>query len=213
MAALSARRLVWSAMSLITLTMRPMASACPARVSMSLLSPAASSWTRSMAPTERRTMSAPSAAVLRVSSAALAASSALRATSMTVEFICSMAVAVSSVRWRWLSPACVTSRTWPERASEARDSPSTASSMLAAASSMPWRLACSASRRACSACWVATRARSVSSRLTWASSLDSLTLALRLPTMSCMCRWSMPISPENEEVMLASRSPWATVLK
>ena len=98
MAALRASRLVWSAMSDMTPMIWLMSAAFLFRVFMSFLS--CKDWlcTVWMQLTDFLTISAPSCAFSRVPMAILAACSALRATSSTVEFISSIALAVSPTR-------------------------------------------------------------------------------------------------------------------
>ena len=98
MAALRARRLVWSAMSEMTFMTPPMASAWEPNSCMSPSSSEATVFTVRMASMTRLTMFTPCSAFSRVSLACSLASPALRATSSTAAFISSMAVAVEAAR-------------------------------------------------------------------------------------------------------------------
>jgi len=98
MAAFKARRLVWSAISEMTVMMAPMPLARSPRASRLTLSPSDRVRTVSMARFTSSVAVSPSRAPSRAAPAFSAAWAAFLATSSTVAFISSMAVAVSVVR-------------------------------------------------------------------------------------------------------------------
>ncbi len=153
---------------------------------------------------------APSSALPLAFSADSAACEALRATSMTVAFISSMAVAVSPTRALWPSAPLLDCSTCAESSSDAEVTISTTLSSLAAACNMPSARARSAAARASSASRPALAARADSSLAMRVFSSASAILPFRLVTMVRRLSASLPISLRWERCRVLSRLPAAT---
>ncbi len=156
--------------------------------------------TRSMEATARRTPAAPVVAFCLEWSALWAALEALRATSMMVPVISSMAVAVSVMRSRWISTPWFTCWTWPvsspmaakifsdtERALPAAAPMSAKSPLTSASSALDLARASSALR-----CWRTTSA-SLSRQVRLTDSRCS-TMAARAWRRSAISRRNSPLS-------------------
>ncbi len=209
MAALSARRFVWSAMSEMTFMIWPMPSACLPSISMSLVIACDCCRTSSMPLTTMPTTFAPSRAFDFASSAVCAAFEALLATSRTVAFISSMAVAVSATLLDCSSAPRLDSSICAESSSEADETTPTMPSRVLAAWSMPSDLARSAWAWAASALAVACWARSVCSSASRVLLTAVWIISFNFETMVFKESESVPSSSVRSILSVTSRSPEA----